>query len=132
MFNSTTSLFFGKYCNEICSISLIREHHETFSYCNQSKTHESSFADEPFTVLFNPVKNKNTAIFSKTILARDIYLPIQDNFIHFLNKLQDANQFSEQPIVVSAVFDELPEKQHLLKLLKWIKSKDFIPHTTGF
>ena len=37
---------------------------------------ESSFADVPFTVNFNPKKNITTGIFSRTIFERDLYLSI--------------------------------------------------------
>ena len=41
----------------------------------------------------------------------DIYLPIQNKVVQFLNKLQEANEILEQPDVVFSVIDELRNEQ---------------------
>ena len=51
----------------------------------------------------------------KKIDPRDIYLPFDEIFVHFLNELQEANEFLEQPIVVSSVTEELRNKRHFLE-----------------
>ena len=50
-------------------------------------------ADIPFGVVFNPVKNSNTGIFSNAFNPKDILDPIQDLFVQLLNELQEANDF---------------------------------------
>ena len=54
-------------------------------------------------------------MFSKTMKPRDIDLPIQDAFLHFVNKLQEPMEVLEQRIVVSSAIDQLREKQHLFE-----------------
>ena len=111
---------------------LIREQHDFYLYYLHHKTCESSFADIPFTVVFNPVNNIDTGIVPKIISPRDIFSRIQDVFVRFLNKLQEAIEFLEQLIFVSSAVDELRSKQRFSKLLKWIKLKDLINDTTGY
>ena len=105
-------MLFGKPCNNIFSNPLIREHH--YSYLHYIHC-ESSFSDLFFTLVFNPVKNKISEVFSKIIGFRFIYLPIKDVVVHFLNKLQEANAFSEQLVVVSFMIDELRIRQHFFE-----------------
>ena len=47
--------------------------------------------------------------------SKDLCLPIQDVFLPFPNKLQEANDFSEQPIVVSTVIDEFCNEEHFFE-----------------
>ena len=93
--NSTNSLPFKKHCRGFYSIPLIRENHDFCFYYVHYKTCESNFADVPFLVVFSPIKNFYTGILPKKVIPSDNYLPIQDIFAHFLNKLQEANEFSE-------------------------------------
>ena len=39
----------------------------------------------------------STGYFSKRKSQRDYHVPIQDVFVYNLNKLQEANEFSEEP-----------------------------------
>ena len=79
----TKSLPFEKHCIDNYLIPLIREHHDSYLYYINYKTCGSSFVDVPFTVVFNPAKNVNTRIFSKSINSRAICLKIQDVFLYF-------------------------------------------------
>ena len=62
--------------------------------------------------------------------SRDFYLPIQDVFVLSLRRFQETNEFLEQPILVALVNEELRDKHFFLKLLKRIKLKNLIIHTT--
>ena len=42
-------------------------------------------------------------------------LTVLEVFVHFLNKWQEANEFLEQPTVLSSVVDEICNKQYLLE-----------------
>ena len=112
---STFSFAFRKQFNDFYSILLIREHHDSCLFYNLCKTCESSFADVPSTVVFNPVKNINTGIFFKITNARDIRLPVQDVFEHFLQKLKEANENQGRPIVVSSIIDEVQNNQQFFE-----------------
>ena len=90
---STNFLPFEKHCNDIHSIPLFREHHDSYLYYIQCKTCESGFADVLFTVVFNPVKNINPGIFWKTMKLSDSSFPMKILFVHFLKKLLEANEF---------------------------------------
>ena len=52
---SLYSLPFEKHCSDTYSISLIREHHDSYLYYIFYHTCESSFSDVHLTVVFNPV-----------------------------------------------------------------------------
>ena len=57
---------------------------------------------------------------------KELYKTIQDVFVYFLNKLQEAHEFLEPPIVVSSVIDdELSSKQHFLVTSEKDKLKNF-------
>ena len=58
-------------------------------------------------MILNPIRNVSTGVFPKAKFSEDIVLPIQDVSIHFLKKLQEADEFLEQPIIVSSATDEL-------------------------
>ena len=81
--SSTKSLPFEKHCNDIYSIPLIRQHHDSYLNSNLSRIYESCYTDEPFTVVFNSVENLNIGIFSETKKARHFRLPIPDVFVIF-------------------------------------------------
>ena len=59
-------------------------------------------------------------------------MPIRDAIVNFLKKLQVANEFSEQPVVVASANDKIPNIQHFSEFLKWINLKEFTIHDTGF
>ena len=130
IYNSKRSLPNENHCHGTYSNPMIKEHQDSYFYKVHYKTCQSGIADEPSIVVFNPVQNINPGLSSKIKNPRDFHLPIQDIFVHFLKKLQGANEFLEQPIVVDTVNVELRGKQRFLKLLKWIRLKDLIFHTT--
>ena len=130
---STFSPAYRRHCNDLYSILLIREHYDSCLFYNLCKTCELSLADVPSTVVFNPVKNFNTGIFSKITNVTDFRLPTQEVFVHFLRKLKKTNEIQEQPIVVSSVIDEVRNKQPFFCNF-WMEKKfgDSIIHTTGY
>ena len=64
-----------------------------------------------FTVGFESIKNVQSDIFPKIFKTKDSCTPIQEVFICFLNKLQEAIEVLEQPVFVSSANDELSIKQ---------------------
>ena len=63
---------------------------------------------------------------------QEIISPIQDVCVFFLIKLHEANDFSEQPIVVSSVIIELRNEQHPYETSEVDKGKKLLLHSTGF
>ena len=114
IYNSANSRPIEKHCIETYSIPLIREQHDSCFYIFY-KTFESNYADVLFTVVFNPVKNLNTGIVLQTKDPRGILLPLHDVVEHFLNKLQEANDFLKQPIVVLSADDGLRNKEQFFE-----------------
>ena len=47
----------------------------------------------------------------------------QDVIVHFLNTLQEANEFLDQPFVVFPVFDEIRMRQHFFETFEVDKVK---------
>ena len=121
--SSTKSLSFEKHCIDIQSFPPIREHHYSYFYHIHYRTCQSRFADVPLTVVFNSVENITTEIFSKAKNAKDFSSPIQDVLLHFLKKLQEANELLEQPIVVSSVIVELCNTQQFFVISDVVKVK---------
>ena len=83
IFISINSLPFEKHSKDFYSIPLVREHLDSFPSHTHFKTCESSFADVPFTVVFNLIKSIITGTFSTKINPKPMYLPIQDVLVHF-------------------------------------------------
>ena len=83
----------AKHSKDNYSIPLIKKLYDAWLNYTPYKTCESSFAYLPFTVVFNPVKDISTGITSKTKNLIDNHLPVQDVFVRFLNKLQEAKEF---------------------------------------
>ena len=77
IFNSTNSLPCETDCEDIYQIPLIREHHDSCLNYFHHKTCEPSFADTPFTVVANPVKNINIRIVPNTINRREFFYPFR-------------------------------------------------------
>ena len=59
-------------------------------------------------------------------------LPIQDVILQFLEKLQETKYFSEKPIVVSFVIDELRDKKLLFETSKVEKIRGLKVLHTGY
>ena len=85
------------------------------------KTCESSFADTPFPVVSNPVKNIITGIpLFKHKKTQRVFLSIQDMLGLFLNILQEFVEISET-IVVFSVIDELRKVQLFFETSEVVK-----------
>ena len=69
-----------KKLSKFFSTHLIREHHDSYLFYNHYMNFESNFADAPFTVVFNPVKNITIGIIPKRKNSRSIGVPIHDVF----------------------------------------------------
>ena len=108
-----TPFLIKKHYKNVYSIPLVRKHHGTYLHYVDEIACESCIADARFTAVLNSVKNINKRKLSKTNYPD--FFPIQDAFLHFLIKLQEANEVTEQLIVVSSTIDEFREKQHFFE-----------------
>ena len=63
---------------------------------------------------------------------RDIQLPLQDLFVHFLNKSQEAKYSLKHLLNVSSAIDDLRKKQHPSETSEVLKIQDLAIKTSGF
>ena len=62
----------------------------------------------------------------------NVFLPPQEKFVHFLNKLQEADEILEKPLLVSSVTGELRNKQLFLETSDVEIVKNLKIHTTDY
>ena len=89
---------------------LLRENHDSISWFIHFETYESGIADELLMYFLAWLEILTLVLFSKTSNASDFHFSVQDNLLHFQNKLQEPSDFLEQPIVVSSAINELRKK----------------------
>ena len=90
IYSSTAPLSFEIFPEDIYTISLIREHHD--SYLNYIDTHSvvESPDEPPFSIPFiSPINHSDT--FRKNIHPHKIYSPIAHVFTTFLNNLLEKS-----------------------------------------
>ena len=78
-------------------------------------------------MVFNPVKDKKAGFFPKTIISKRIFPRIRAVFVHFLNILQETDNFLEQLIFDSSAIDEIRRKTRLS--LNFLSLSDQTIHT---
>ena len=114
---------FEKHCKVIYSVTLIRNHQVSYLYSFPNRTYESSFADQTSTVVFTPNRTFTLESFRTQFNPRDIHLPYRDVIVHYLNKVQETNEFLEEPIVVSSAIDVIRIKQQFFGSIEVEKFK---------
>ena len=98
IFQYTNPLTFETEPHSISTIPLLREHLDSYLYYFRYKTLEVTSSQQPFQIIFNPVKNVNSGTFLRTIYPQNITLSIQDVFIKHLDKLIEHNENLETPL----------------------------------
>ena len=86
IFQYTNPLPFETEPHTIHTIPLAREHCDSHLYYNRYKTLEITPSQNPFQVIFNPVKGISTGTYHRTIHPQNITLSIQDVFITYMQK----------------------------------------------
>ena len=84
IFQYTNPLPFEAELHTIHTIPLVREH---YLYYTRYKTLEITPSQNPFPIIFNPVKGISIGTYYTTIHPKNITLSVQDVFITYMEKL---------------------------------------------
>ena len=98
IFQYTNPLPFETEPHTIHTIPLAGEHCDSYLYYIRYKTLEVTPSQNPFQVIFNPVKGISTRTYYRTIHPQNITLSIQDVFITYMQKLIEFNENQATPL----------------------------------
>ena len=87
IFHYTKPLPFQTEPLTINTIPLAREHCASYLYYIRYKTLEITPSQNPFQIIFNPVKRISTGTYYRTIHPQNVTLSIQDVFITYMETL---------------------------------------------
>ena len=110
IFQYTNPLPFETEPHSIFTIPLLREHLDSYLYHFHYKTIEITPSQQPFQIIFNPVKDINTGTFYRTIHPQNLTLPIQDVFSTYIDKLIEHNENLETPTYRPSLLQTLKDK----------------------
>ena len=97
IFQYTNPLPFETEPHTIHTNQLARKHCDSYLFYIRYETLKITSSQYPFQIIFNPVKEKNTGTYYRTIHQQNITLSIQDNFITYMQKLIEFNENQETP-----------------------------------
>ena len=89
---------------------MAREPCDSYLYYIRYKTLEITPSQQPFQVMFNPVKRINTGTYYRTIHSQNITLSIQDVFIAYIDKLIEFNENQDTPLYLPSHLEDLKHK----------------------
>ena len=87
-----------------------REHCDSYLYYIRYKTLEVTPSQNPFQIIFNPVKRISTGTYYRTIHPQNITLSIQDVFITYMQKLIEFNENQDTPLYLPPHLEDLKHK----------------------
>ena len=106
-YNTITPLPFEKFPEDIFTLPLIREHHDSYLFYIATHSLDQEDYNRPFSIYFQT--SNETLV--KNIYPNNIFMPIADVFSHFFTQLEEYNSICSQPII-------LPSANQALKKLK--------------
>ena len=110
IFQYTNPLPFETDSHIIHTIPLARELCDSYIYYIRYKTVEITPSQNPFQVIFKPVKGISTGTYNRTIHPQNITLSIQDVFITYMQKLIEFNEKQDRPLYLPSHLDDLKHK----------------------
>ena len=105
IFQYTNPLSFETEPHTIHTVTLAREHCDSYLSYIRYKTLEVTPSQNPFQIIFNPVKEISTGTYYRTIHPQNITLHIQDVFITYMQKLFDFNENEDTPLYLPHLED---------------------------
>ena len=107
IYNSTTALSFETYPEDIYTTPLIREHHDSYLYYNDTHSLIPNSDEPPFSIPFtSPTTHSDT--FQKNIRVKV--------FTTFLNNLQEKNNLLPKHVFNPSSMQELLQKESLFDI----------------
>ena len=116
IFQYTNPLPFETEPHTVHTISLAREHCDSYLYYIQYKTLEITSSQTPFQVICNPVKDISPGTFYRFIHPQNITLSIQDVFRTYIQKLIEFNGNQDTPLYRSSHLQELKHRSEYFEV----------------
>ena len=110
VFGYTNLLSFETEPHTILTIPLAREHCDSYLYYIRYKTLEITPSQNPFQIIFNPVKGISTGSYYRTIHPQNIALSLQDVFITYMEKPFEFNENQDTPLYLPSHLNDLKHK----------------------
>ena len=107
IFQYTNPLPFETEPHTIHTIPLAREHCDSYLYHIRYKTLEITPPQNPFQVVFNPVKGISTGTYFRTIHPQNITLSIQDVFLTYKQNFIECNENQDTPLYLPSHLEDL-------------------------
>ena len=95
---------------------MAREHCDSYLYYIRYKTLEITQSQNPFQIIFNPVKGISTGTYYRTIHPQNITLSIQDVFLTYMQKLIEFNENQDTPHYLSSHLEDLKHKSEYFEV----------------
>ena len=115
IYNSTTPLSFETYPEDIYTIPLIREHHDSYLYYIETHSLVANSEEPLFSIPFTSFTNRSDT-FRKNIYPNNIYISIANVFTTFLNHLQEKNNLLPKHVFNPSSIQDLLQKESLFDL----------------
>ena len=115
-YNSTTPLSFETYPEDIYTIPLIREHHDSYLYYIDTHSLVANSEEPPFSIPFTSSTNRSDT-FRKNIYPNIIYISIANIFTTFLKNVQEKQTFYLNMFLTLLPYKTFSKKNLLLTFL---------------
>ena len=116
IFQYTNPLPFETEPRTIHTIPLAREHCDSYLYYIRYKTLEITPSQNPFQVIFNPVKGINTGTYYRTIHPQNITLSIHDVFLIYMQKPIEFIENQDTPLYLPSHLEDLTHKSECFEV----------------
>ena len=95
---------------------MAREHCDSYLYYIRYKTLEITSSQNPFQVIFNPVKAISTGTYYRTIHPQNTKLPVQDVFHTYKQKPIEFNENQDTPLYRPSHLEDLKHKSEYFEV----------------
>ena len=116
IFQYTNPLQFETEPHTIHTIPLAREHCDSYLCYNRYKTLEITQSQNPFQVIFNPVKGISAGTYYRTIHPQNITLSIQDVFLTYMQNFIEFNENQDVPLYLPSHLEDLKHKSEYFEV----------------
>ena len=116
IFQYTNPFPFETEPHTVHTIPLAQEHCDSYLYYFRYETLKITSSQNPFQVIFNPVKGISPGTFYRTIHPQNITLSIQDVFRTYMQKLIEFNENRDTPLYRSSRLQELKHRSEYFEV----------------
>ena len=116
IFQYTNPLPFQTETLTIHTILLEREHCDSYLYYIRYKTLEVTPSQNPFQIIFNPVKGISTGTYCRRVHPQNVTLSIQDVFINYIQNLIEIIENQDTPLYLPSRLEDLKHKSEYFEV----------------